>query len=147
MPEVDVYVMRWADDATPANPVSIFQKSSAELSDPAPDPPKFCPLATFRSSLAASFCLAQPDSAKTLEVARHTSPTAPITLVTAATTCTNVPVDQRPRVPRAARCQVGSSRAASRRRRDQASYALHRRATHISAIAPAAVSLRMPDSA
>src|SRR5271167_2910649 len=94
MPEVDVYVMRWADDVTAANPVSIFQKISAELSDPAPDPPRLSLLTTFRSSLAAPFCLAQPEAAKTLEVARHTSPTDPMTFVTAETTCTNVPVDQ-----------------------------------------------------
>jgi hypothetical protein len=99
MPEVDVYVMRWADDVTAANPVSIFQNSCAELSDPAPGPPKFCPLATLRSSLAASVCLAQPEAAKTLEVARHTSPTVPITFVTAETTCTNVPVDQSGTLP------------------------------------------------
>ena len=113
MPEVDMYVMRWADDVTAANRVSIFQKFSAESSDPAPD---LCPLTTLWSSLA------QPEAAKTLEVARHSSPTVPMTFVTAATTCTNVPVDQ-------------------------SGYALYRRATHINAIAPAAVSLRMPDSA
>ena|SRR5271170_1171663 len=93
MPEVDVYVIRWADDVTAANPVSIFQKISAELSDPAPDPP------TFRSSPAAPFCLAQPEAAKTIEVARHTSPTDPMTFVTAETTCTNVPVDQSGALP------------------------------------------------